>query len=547
MFRRSLCRGPTLVVWGARAPISRTRYRLYSNEVPQRQRSPPSQSPARDEPAHQYYSESLQHALTVVGRFFKFAAVGGLGLGLAVAIAWEGAHQWVEYHELASVPQTLPDPFEWGLELERWTGPRGNGGTHSRLGWKGRHFVRAAWISLNWAFGTDASIIQASRPGAADSIALNDEALVKALVYLDSALAVANHKAEMSREDGTMDQTILDLHTLRASVLARIGDPHALKSASSIYNLVYDALLREGRTSDAARMAVKLGDISARLNHSDTAIGWWKKAVELIGAMINNPAPKHASSRGSEEYLPRSPYSQRILMSALVSLSGHYATSRKFRDTLATDFAMFTITPELLGRALKPSSPALSSVEGSKSLHYSFILHRDALLRIHAAEVFYALRDPSRSSDTPVPLYLTSLQTAISSSEAVIRLLTQGPSATPIPSPTSAVTPTASPAPLAPLSPKFASSPLLSAPSEVLLRQAKRTATHAHNLTGIVLEEQGDTEQALDHFERALEWAGGREGHDERHAIQSEWKSVWVNYVRAREAVLNKVPSENKT
>jgi hypothetical protein len=64
---------------------------------------------------------------------------------------------------------------------------------------------------------------------------------------------------------------------------------------------------------------------------------------------------------------------------------------------------------------------------------------------------------------------------------------------------------------------------LLRAPSEVLLCQAKRTATHAHNLTGVMLEEQGGPVQALDHFERAVERAGGREGHDERHAIQSEW------------------------
>ena len=567
-----------------RVRSSRARYRFYSNEVQRGQPLPPRQSTARDDSAHHYYSESLHHALTTVGRFFKFAAIGGVGLGLAVTAAWEGAHQWVEYHELAPIPQNLPDPFEWGRELERWTAPLGKGGTDPRLGLKGRHFVRAAWISLNWAHGSDASIIQATRSGA-DSAAFNDNSLVTAVVYLDSALSIALRKPEIARGDGTMDRTVVDLNTLRASVLARIGSLDALKSASSIYLQVHDALLREGKNSDAARMAVKLGDISARLNETDAAIGWWKAAIELVGRAseplysqsdktgepkpVIDTSPLMDTLSSASTYLPQSAYSQRTLMSALVPLSAHYATSRKLQEALAIESAMFAITLKLLPQTPPSSSPSPSRIDESGALHDSFLFHRDALLRIHAAEVLYAFRNvpsSSHASSVPkspsffqglfrklayssaspfepdsIPACLALLKYAISSTEYVINSLTQEPI-----SPPKSDLPLPPPDPFAPLNSDLASSPLLRAPSEVLLRQAKRTASHAYNLTGLVLEEQGDKEQALEHFERALEWAGGREGHDERNAIQSEWKSVWVNYVRVREAVLNQGLGEKK-
>jgi len=85
----------------------------------------------------------------------------------------------------------------------------------------------------------------------------------------------------------------------------------------------------------------------------------------------------------------------------------------------------------------------------------------------------------------------------------------------------------------------------MSKPAKSLLRDARRTAAEAWNLIGILKEgsKKPDMEGALDCYERALGWAGvtkeraGGVGEAGEGILEAEWKVLWGNYIRAREAV----------
>jgi hypothetical protein len=96
------------------------------------------------------------------------------------------------------------------------------------------------------------------------------------------------------------------------------------------------------------------------------------------------------------------------------------------------------------------------------------------------------------------------------------------------------------------LLPAYHKSISLKKPARSLLRDSRRTAAEAWSLMG-VLSEASDTpgakEKALECYERALGWVGvaadgpagiGRAGEG---ILESEWKVLWSNYIRAREAV----------
>jgi hypothetical protein len=89
-------------------------------------------------------------------------------------------------------------------------------------------------------------------------------------------------------------------------------------------------------------------------------------------------------------------------------------------------------------------------------------------------------------------------------------------------------------------------------PAKSLLRDARRTAAEAWNLMGILKEGEKDgAEHALECYERALGWAGvaadrsGGIGEPGEGTPEAEWKVLWNNYVRVREATRKQ--TEKKT
>jgi hypothetical protein len=76
-----------------------------------------------------------------------------------------------------------------------------------------------------------------------------------------------------------------------------------------------------------------------------------------------------------------------------------------------------------------------------------------------------------------------------------------------------------------------------------LLRDARRTAAEAWNLMGTLneLSDGSSPEKVLRCYERAIGWAGVATGPGRAEAaegtLESDWRVLWGNYCRARNAV----------
>ncbi|KAF8338076.1 uncharacterized protein EI90DRAFT_2836875, partial [Cantharellus anzutake] len=456
-------------------------------------------------------------------KFAKYFAYGSTCLAVTLYISWRGVHQWVERYELASSPHSQ-DPYEWDKEGVRWTGQGQKGGTDPRLGWRGRSLVRGAWMALNWGSGLDSGVIDATSTN--PDAPIFDRRLATALYQISTAVRIAKGIPVLNRSDGTMDPTMLDLRTIEAGVLERIGRDDTLEAAKAAYEELQSAYMAEKRVPEAARTAVKIGDVTARLGDVEEALTWWKNALELSGHSY--PVSTDSTSTSA------TPYVQRTLTSAIISLSGYLSATRDLQNALALQVRALNILPHFLSPFNTPMSPATID----QVLHELHLTHRAAVIQTHLAEVLYALRTPSstgfftRSKDSgssaPITTPLALLQNAASKIEHIIQVLT---------SPTSNLKslPPLKPSSL-PLLPIFSTSRSLAYPSTTLLRQSKRSTTYALNLTALLLEELHKYEESLEDFERALAWAGGVEGYDEE-VLEREWKSVWKGYVRVRERV----------
>jgi hypothetical protein len=90
----------------------------------------------------------------------------------------------------------------------------------------------------------------------------------------------------------------------------------------------------------------------------------------------------------------------------------------------------------------------------------------------------------------------------------------------------------------------YSQSRVLHKPANSLLQNARRSAAEAWNLLGILGESHGsDPKEVLHCYERAVGWTG-RHGNEKTEGpmetvnlTESEWRALWANYVRAREAV----------
>src|SRR5258708_11544971 len=261
------------------------RHRYYADNSISRSSQKPVNSTENDPqaPSQQVYSESAERSFRMMWKFIRYIAYGSAGLAATLYLSWRGVHQWAEHYELASSPHSQ-DPYEWYRERVLWTGSPQKGGTDQRLGWKGRSLVRGTWMALHWGAGLDAGVIEAT---SSDSDApIFDKRLNIALSQLSTAIRIAKGIPELNRSDGTMDPTMLDLYVIHADILERIGRPETLEAAKEAYEELQSAYIAEKHVLEAARTAVKIGDVTARLGDMDEAMTWWKEALELSGINV---------------------------------------------------------------------------------------------------------------------------------------------------------------------------------------------------------------------------------------------------------------------
>ncbi|KAH9901347.1 hypothetical protein C8Q73DRAFT_677563 [Cubamyces lactineus] len=460
-------------------------------------------------------------------RFLKYTAVGIIAVTFTSLTVFEGMHQWVENVGLA--PETDEDAkqWEWDLEADRWNGSS-SGGTDPGLGFSGRHAVRSAWSVLHWGSGSVTSVeskAYAARKGEGAPAPIQ-----ASLEYAQEFLRIAIELAEQAQAKGSLHPMTLNaLLARRADVVSRIGTRSALDEARSEYERVWANL--SGQGVQAARVALKLGDLNRRLGDTEDALSWWARSIQLA---TGKAAPASASDLPTvPDEIPASPLAQRTLVSSLVSLSAFYATTGQLHQAEAFEEASLKLLRSI------PSPQSFHSASPAQALHLLYVLQRSSLLSIHHAEVLYALGNkPSTSVDW--------LRQAAESSERVALSLSGLPPTHPdapgskIPHP---------PASETALVEQYAKSKSMSGPAKNLLRDARRTAAEAWNLIGILTEgsQSADAnDKALECYERALGWAGvGRDkaggiGEPGEGTLESEWQVFWANYVRARDATKKK-------
>ncbi|KAF8894609.1 hypothetical protein BD779DRAFT_1467199 [Infundibulicybe gibba] len=121
--------------------------------------------------------------------------IGFVTLATTVATGYEAMHMWVENVELATENDPEVKKWQWDLETGKWSGQQAVGGTDPALGFKGRHIVRAAWMSQHWGVGYSTAVIGSENtkgdglPGPA-GINVIDARLQRTEDFLSSAIVL---------------------------------------------------------------------------------------------------------------------------------------------------------------------------------------------------------------------------------------------------------------------------------------------------------------------------------------------------------------------
>ncbi|KAG8953057.1 hypothetical protein FRC04_003004 [Tulasnella sp. 424] len=548
-----------------------------------------------DEPfytADNYIKPTL-HVYNTFRKLIVYTSAASVSIALLVFLGFEGTHLYVENVSIKPTPGAGGDDEEegqggedaiWGWAVESqesWTGGK-RGGTDPALGYRARHLIRAAWMAQNWGAGVGGPLQQQRHGNNAksDGSTFNVTAYMASAQFLSQAIALAQQNPRISFPSTSSDSSspslsdsALDLLFLHSRVLERIGTPGSITAARDDLLQIWDHGLSKSlanhhlhhRPIDAARVALKIGDLSYRLQDEEVAVGWWKKAIDyatLGGSSSSGRGVDQQRATSTPQLdsthvpatLPPSPLAQRILVSALVSLSTFFSATQQLPEAESIQrsaLRLLSLSSSFSQRL--PSSPDLSSKEAQSlitrdnapaALHALFLQHRASVLSVHLAQVLYAA---STSAPPPKRSWMSSKSTGSSSSDGVASAQIQLHSAA---TAAERVAHTLTGAPKAysgtssalthKLSSIYVGDKVLSKPAASLLRDARRTAAEAWNLSGMLYQLDGQKEdlgRALECFERAVHWSGGQTSaaDPESQVIQREWATYWKNYSSLKE------------
>ncbi|KAG8937321.1 hypothetical protein FRC02_000091 [Tulasnella sp. 418] len=488
---------------------------------------------------HENYVKPVQYTLSVFRKLVFYSSALTVSLATLAFLGFEGAHLWVENRSMTGLPKENEDDelWGWGNEWEGWTG--GNkGGTDPVLSWRARHALRSAWMAQHW--GTGSGYLAAA--SSTNPSPQGDLDLIEAFLAQTVELASSNPKLTFPPESPASSAAI-DLLSLHASALERIGTRQSLAKARETYQLLWKESSGDAqRHVESARLAVKIGDLSSRLRQGDLAVDWWTKAIEYSTLSFPSSDQQVDPLSLIPQTLPPSPPSQRTLVSALVSLSAYYSMNGMLEKALQVEEKTLKLLyPAITSNAKEPHGQDASKLPGSR-LHELFLQHRYSVLNAHLAEVLYGRSldkssKPKSSQPNVDGAYASHvhLHLAATSSEKVANALTSTPKnhgegASPVAQPLASI---------------YTSSPILLRPASTLLRNARRSAAESWNLAGLLYELEGrdeDKRKALECFERAVQWAGGNTSIEDvkSDVVEKEWEGYWKNYTRAKQRLTEK-------
>ncbi|KAG8956982.1 hypothetical protein FRC00_004635, partial [Tulasnella sp. 408] len=321
-----------------------------------------------DEPfytADNYIKPTL-HVLNTFRKLLVYSSAASISIALLVFLGFEGTHLYVENVSIAPTPgldyneddETLAEEEEGKWEKMLYGDGR----------WK---------VKRNWGAGVGGpQQLGGGRSGTnakSDGSTFNVTAYTASAQFLSRAIALAQQNprifsppadsASSAAHDHPLSDTALDLLALRSRVLERIGTPGSITAARDDLLQIWDLALSKSlaanrshhrRPIDAARVALKIGDLSYRLQEGQVAVGWWQKAIAYatLGAGVDDDSRRPSSRSHQHERapsapqldstaqqqlhvpstLPPSPLAQRTLASALVSLSTYFAATQRLPE-----------------------------------------------------------------------------------------------------------------------------------------------------------------------------------------------------------------------
>ncbi|KAJ1026018.1 hypothetical protein NDA18_003678 [Ustilago nuda] len=297
----------------------------------------------------QSFGTPLAQFILILSRIARIITFTALGVGTIGVVSFEAAHQYVEHFAMpASSPSSTSsnssssDEYGWKqLALqESWSGSLSHPGTDPRLGIKGRHAVRSAWMCVNWGGGISPSLL--FQGGAAGNSGLGrtaitsmsaakmlkvDDGMLLAMQYLNLAVRIANDKGISLPDTGairaglvskeaaeeqlkSIDPLAVALEARLAAVKERQGSSGALESAIGSYEKLYDIATLTGggggergdggeKGEKLVRLATKLADLHTALGERKEAERWLGRAVE-IAALAGARTPELQNSSISD-------------------------------------------------------------------------------------------------------------------------------------------------------------------------------------------------------------------------------------------------------
>lgn len=489
-------------------PLARAPRRAYSDLSHTTLPKMPPTMPRED------YASPTMYAFNMLGKTVKYIVIGGAGLTALSLAGWEAAHLYIE-HQMPSA-KSKPGSHGWEEENTSWTGE--DGGTTSKLGWKARMALRAAWLCWEKGAGVPGAIstrqsIHPQLSGAIGGLNKIDRGYELAEQYIDVAIKDAEKRGMVFPPHEGADPVALDLVTLKASILERMGTPDTLEQARELYEDVARTPKPQTELNQALsiRLALKLSDLANRAGDSADAAKWRQWGLQTAGVQIPEPPKSSWWSKPKPEPVTvpelgapvrRATVALLLSDSALAAQSGDLDHAAREHEVIR---AMIP-TPERLVTPNNTNAPEV--------LHSVWLAQRRALLDLYRGSVAHA---QDRKSTAP----LGTIALAAEESDAVIAALEPLPAAY--------------------------KGPLL-VPAERLRREALQTGAEAHFTEGVLEEKQGTEPallKALASFERAMSLAALESGSSDIRG-EKEDEGVgrspeWTRYARAYDRVKAKL------